>query len=57
MKNSTDNRVLGRRGARIVTEDETTVVSAAALATKTKCSFVPSSGADGDQFTGDCFAN
>ena len=52
-----ENRVLSRRGARIVTEDETTVVSAAALATKTKCSFDPRSGGDGDQFTGDCFAN
>lgn len=53
MNKKKDNRVLGRRGARIVNEEETNVVNGG-LRTLTKCSFDPQSGADGDQFTGDC---
>ena len=55
MKNSQDNRVLGRRGARLVTEVETGIVNGG-IRTETKCSFGPT-GVDGDLHTGDCFAN
>ena len=49
-------RVLSRRGARIVTEDETAQVNGG-IQTETLCSFDPDFGADGDLFTGDCIAN
>jgi hypothetical protein len=49
----TNDRVLGRRGARLVTEVETTQVNGA-IATETACSFDPQFGLDGDTFTGDC---
>jgi hypothetical protein len=55
MKKSKDNRVLGRRGSRLITEDEVSVVNGGIL-TETKCSFVPT-GVDGDLHTGDCVAN
>lgn len=55
MKNSNDNRVLGRRGARMITEDEASEVNGGII-TATKCSFGPT-GVDGDLHTGDCVAN
>ncbi|HLJ28173.1 MAG TPA: hypothetical protein VKY85_15785 [Candidatus Angelobacter sp.] len=55
MTNKKDNRVLGRRGARIVNEKETKLVNGG-LQTETFCSFDPTAGADGDQFTGDCLS-
>jgi hypothetical protein len=54
MKDSNDNRVLGRRGARLVTEIETDVINGG-VRTETFCSIGPK-GPDGDQFTGDCAA-
>lgn len=56
MSNSQDNRVLSRRGARIVNEKETRLVNGG-LATETLCTFDPRFGADGDTFTGDCISN
>lgn len=56
MKNKSDDRVLGRRGARIVTETETNGVSGG-IETETFCSYDPCCGADGDLFTGDCLAS
>jgi hypothetical protein len=52
----TNDRVLGRRGARLVTEVETTKVNGG-IETETFCSFDPDAGPDGDQFTGDCIAH
>lgn len=48
-------RVLGRRGARVVTEVESTAVNGG-IETLTFCSIGPR-GPDGDQFTGDCLAH
>lgn len=56
MTNKTDKRVLGRRGARIVDEQETKVVTGGAVTTETVCSFNPKTGPDGDLFTGDCIS-
>ena len=56
MPNLEDNRVLSRRGARMMTEDETTMVNGG-LHTETKCSFDPRVGIDGDAFTNDCIAH
>ena len=50
-----NSRVLGRRGARMVTETETDVVSGG-FRTLTFCSIGPK-GLDGDLFTGDCLAS
>ena len=55
MSNQEDNRVLSRRGARFVTEDETRKVNGG-LMTETLCTFEPGYGADGDQFTNECIA-
>lgn len=55
MNNQKENRVLGRSGARLVTEDEVSVVNGG-LMTETACSIGPR-GPDGDQFTGDCLAH
>lgn len=55
MKNQKDNRVLGRRGARMITENETSIVNGG-VATESPCS-IGRNGADGDLFTGDCIAN
>lgn len=52
MANEKDMRVLGRRGARVVDEEETERVNGG-VRTETKCSFVPS-GSDGDFFLGEC---
>jgi hypothetical protein len=49
-----NSRVLGRRGARVVTELETDVVNGGIM-TETACSIGPT-GLDGDLFTGDCIA-
>jgi hypothetical protein len=49
-----NSRVLGRRGARIVTENESNVVNGGIM-TETACSIGPN-GLDGDLFTGDCIA-
>lgn len=52
MKNQTDNRVLGRKGARLLSEEEMKSVIGAA-GTTTKCSFNPRTGQhDGD--LGEC---
>jgi hypothetical protein len=53
-----NSRVLGRKGARIVTETETEAVNGGIL-TETICTFDPCGGTevDGDLFTGDCIAN
>lgn len=53
MTQKKDNRVLGRRGARIVNEQEADVVNGG-IRTLTACSFDARAGLDGDQFTGDC---
>ncbi len=50
-----NNRVLGRRGARVIDDRETNLVNGG-IQTETACSFDPQFGADGDQFTGDCIA-
>ena len=51
-----EKRVFSRRGARIVTEEETIQVNGG-YQTETFCSFDPDFGPDGDQFTGDCIAH
>lgn len=52
------SRVLGRKGARLVTEIETNAVSGGMrIETETLCSFDPDCGLDGDLFTGDCLAS
>ena len=56
MSNQDDNRVLSRRGARIVTVDEAQLVNGG-YQTETLCSFNPKYGPDGDVFTNDCIAN
>ena len=56
MSHHDDNRVLSRRGARIVTESETIRVNGG-LMTETACTFDPRYGVDGDVFTGDCIAH
>lgn len=55
MNEKNDKRVLGRRGARVVAENETSLVNGG-IQTETVCSFGPK-GPDGDQFTGDCIAH
>lgn len=55
MNKQKDNRVLGRRGARLITELETGVVNGG-LKTETLCS-ASATGLDGDVFTNDCIAN
>ena len=50
-----DKRVFSRRGARIVTEEETLEVNGG-IQTETLCSIGPR-GLDGDLFTGDCLAH
>jgi hypothetical protein len=49
-----ENRVLGRKGARIVTASEANIVNSGIM-TETGCSIGPQ-GLDGDLFTGDCIA-
>ena len=56
MSNQEDNRVLSRRGARLVTEDETRRMKGGYF-TETVCTFEPGYGADGDVFTNDCIAH
>ena len=51
-----NSRVLGRRGARLVTEIETNAVGGGIrIETETLCSIEPCP--DGDLFTGDCLAS
>lgn len=47
-----DNRVLSRRGARIVNEKEASLVNGAG--TQTVCTFDPTTGPDGDFKIGEC---
>lgn len=55
MNNTKDTRVLGRRGARVVTTEETNVVQGGnGPQTETVCTFKPCCGADGDTFLGEC---
>ena len=56
MTNQEDNRVLSRRGARLMTETEVTKVSGG-IDTETLCSYIPNYGVDGDLYTGDCIAS
>ncbi|HKD15805.1 MAG TPA: hypothetical protein VKE71_14825 [Candidatus Angelobacter sp.] len=50
-----DNRVLSRRGARLLTSEETKRASGSGLPTDTPCTFDPRSGAvDGDVRLGEC---
>lgn len=51
-----NKRVLGRRGARIVTEIETGVVNGG-VRTETICTIGSNGSADGDLVTGDCVAH
>ena len=51
-----NSRVLGRKGARIVTETETDVVNGG-VRTTTLCSISTTGAIDGDVFTGDCIAH
>ena len=55
MNSQRENRVLGRRGARLMNEDEIAAVTGGIM-TETKCSIGPK-GPDGDLHTGDCVAN
>jgi hypothetical protein len=55
MNKQKENRVLGRKGARIITGNETSIVNGG-VATESPCSIGPA-GPDGDLFTGDCIAN
>jgi hypothetical protein len=57
MKKQKDNRVLGRKGARIMTELETTVVNGGIVSTDTICTLGANHSLDGDLFTGDCIAH
>jgi hypothetical protein len=54
MNEQKDNRVLGRRGARLVTETEVDVIGGG-YQTETACS-ISATGLDGDLFTGDCIS-
>jgi len=55
MSNEKDNRVLGRRGARVLTNEEAERASASGLPTDTVCTYDPRSGAvDGDVRLGEC---
>lgn len=56
MTQKKDNRVLGRRGARIVDATEAKIVNGG-VSTETLCSFNPKTGIDGDLRTGECIAN
>lgn len=53
MSNQQD-RVLGRRGARIVTTEEAKSVKGGAGHTATVCTFDPKIGPDGDVTLGEC---
>jgi hypothetical protein len=54
--NQNDNRVLGRRGARVVTTEEAGNITGGGGGpqTETVCTFRPGVGADGDTFLGEC---
>lgn len=53
MTTEKDNRVLGRRGARIVNEREACRVNGG-VGTETVCTFDPVTGPDGDFKLGEC---
>ena len=58
MSTHEENRVLSRRGARIMTDAEVTKVSGGGFQTETACSFDPKTNRiDGDVFTNDCIAH
>ena len=55
MSNIDDNRVLGRKGARLLSNEEAKRASASGLPTDTVCTFDFRSGAvDGDVRLGEC---
>ena len=55
MSNHEDNRVLGRKGARVLTNEEAERASASGLPTDTVCTYDPRTGAiDGDVRLGEC---
>ena len=50
-----ENRVLSRRGARVVTmEEANTIQGGGGPSTKTLCTFDPKAGPDGDVTLGEC---
>lgn len=51
-----ENRVLGRRGARAITELESTVINGG-ISANTICTLGPHHTVDGDVFTGGCLAS
>lgn len=51
-----ESRVLGRRGARLISEVESTVINGG-LSTDTICTLGVHHQLDGDTFTGDCVAS
>lgn len=55
MSSQEDNRVLGRKGARVLTSQEAERASASGLPTDTVCTFDPRANAvDGDVRLGEC---
>ncbi|HKE31453.1 MAG TPA: hypothetical protein VKD65_06995 [Candidatus Angelobacter sp.] len=55
MSNFDDNRVLSRKGARVLTNEEAERASGSGLPTDTPCTYDPRSGAvDGDVRLGEC---
>lgn len=55
MTTAKNNRVLSRRGARVVTMEEASEVKGSGgPATETLCSFNPKTGPDGDFKIGEC---
>jgi len=55
MTTEKSNRVLSRKGARVVTMEEANgVQGASALPTDTPCTYDPRRGADGDTSIGEC---
>lgn len=55
MASEKSNRVLSRRGARVVTTEEADAVQGASpLPTDTVCTYKPGSFTDGDTFLGEC---
>jgi hypothetical protein len=54
MASEQDNRVLSRRGARVITTEEAGTVKGGGPQTETVCTFQPGYGADGDTFLGEC---
>ena len=54
MTTEKNNRVLSRRGARVVSTEEAESVHGGGPQTETVCTFKPGYGTDGDTFLGEC---